>query len=223
MDSTRRCRTSTRLDFSTRARLAGHRVVLVPTARVLSDGHPEDFGRKPGGHARRARLRRAAQLHRRLVYAPAVALPFHWLSLVPLALFRSIWQLLVKNPGAVVGEFRTAFGTAFGRSHIRQARVNFARTKKVPWRTLRPLRATFSDLRERRINERDAQLAGIEDSTEPRASFIGSGGLWITVLVAVVGWSRSSRSSARRPSPGRPAARQHQCVVALALGRIRLA
>ncbi|RPE79081.1 MULTISPECIES: glycosyltransferase [unclassified Frondihabitans] len=175
------------LDFSTRARLAGHRVVLVPTARVLSDGHPEDFGRKPGGHARRARLRRAAQLHRRLVYAPAVALPFHWLSLVPLALFRSIWQLLVKNPGAVVGEFRTAFGTAFGRSHIRQARVNFARTKKVPWRTLRPLRATFSDLRERRINERDAQLAGIEDSTEPRASFIGSGGLWITVLVAVVG------------------------------------
>ncbi|BDZ51495.1 hypothetical protein GCM10025867_37360 [Frondihabitans sucicola] len=175
------------LDFSTRARLAGHRVVLVPSARVLSKGHPEDFGRSEGGHARRSRLRRAAQLHRRLVYAPAAALPFHWLSLVPLAILRSIWHLLAKNPGAAIGEFRTAFSVAFGRSHVSAARVNLARSKKLRWRVVRPLRATWAQLRERRVNERDARLAGVEDTAEPKASFIGAGGLWITLLAAVVG------------------------------------
>lgn len=175
------------LDFSTRARLAGHRVVLVPSARVLSKGHPEDFGREPGGHARRSRLRRSAQLHRRLVYAPALALPFHWLSLVPLAILRSVWHLLAKNPGAAIGEFRTAFSAAFGGSHVSEARKNLGRSKKVGWRVIRPLRADWAQLRERRVNERDALLAGVEDTAVPKASFIGSGGLWVTLLAAVVG------------------------------------
>ncbi|ROQ36626.1 GT2 family glycosyltransferase [Frondihabitans sp. PhB188] len=175
------------LDFSTRARLAGHRVVLVPSARVESAGPPEDFGREPGGHARQARLTRAAQLHRRLVYAPLAALPLHWLSLVPLAFVRSLWHLLVKNPGAAIGEFRTAFATAFGGSRITRARANLRRTKTASWGAIRPLRATVTQVRERRVNERDAQLAGIEDSATPRASFVGSGGLWITLLAAVVG------------------------------------
>lgn len=180
------------LDFATRARLAGHRVVLVPSARVLSAGRPEDFGRsdygrRDGGHARRARLRRDAQLHRRLVYSPAAALPFHWLSLVPLAFVRSIWHLLAKNPGAVLGEFRTAFATAFGGSGISAARTNLRRSKKVGWGAIRPLRADWSQLRERRVNERDALLAGVEDAAIPKASFIGSGGLWVMLFAAVVG------------------------------------
>ncbi|GAA4265342.1 glycosyltransferase [Frondihabitans peucedani] len=175
------------LDFSTRARLAGHRVVLVPSARVLSKGHPEDFGRSEGGHARRSRLRRAAQLHRRLVYAPALALPFHWLSLVPLAILRSVWHLLAKNPGAAVGEFRTAFSTAFGGSHVSAARTNLARSKKLRWSAIRPLRATVAQLRERRAGERDALLAGAEDAAVARASFVGAGGLWVAVLAAIVG------------------------------------
>ncbi|RKR73260.1 glycosyltransferase family 2 protein [Frondihabitans australicus] len=175
------------LDFSTRARLAGHRVVLVPGARVLSQGAPEDFGRKPGGHARRARLRRSAQLHRRLVYAAGAALPFHWLSLVPLAIVRSVWHLVAKSPGAVVGEFRAAFGTAFGRSHILAARANLRRTKTLGWSAIAPLRADWSTIRERRVSERDALLASVEDAAIPKAGFISSGGLWVTVFAAIVG------------------------------------
>ncbi|ARC57415.1 hypothetical protein AS850_10040 [Frondihabitans sp. 762G35] len=175
------------LDFSVRARLAGHRVVRVPSARVLSQGSPEDFGRAEGGHARRSRLRRDAQLHRRLVYAPAAALPFHWLSLVPLAFLRSVWHLLAKNPGAVVGEIRTAFRTAFGSSGITAARTSLRRTKKLGWGAIRPLRADWAQLRERRVNERDAQLAEVEDAAVPKASYVGSGGLWVTLLAAIVG------------------------------------
>ncbi len=79
------------LDFSVRARLAGRRVVRVPAARVTRAKTPEDFGRrKPVGNGARRRIRRVAQLHRRLVYAPAAAVPFHWLGLVPLAILRSM-------------------------------------------------------------------------------------------------------------------------------------
>jgi GT2 family glycosyltransferase len=175
------------LDFCTRARLSGHRVVLVPSARVLSQGYPEDFGRAPGGHARRARLRRQAQLHRRMVYAPGAALPFHWLSLVPLAVLRSVWHLLAKNPGAVLGEIGAALGTAFGQSAITPARRNLRRTKSVGWGVIRPLRADWATIRERRVTERDALLAGVEDAARPRASYIASGGLWVTLFAAVVG------------------------------------
>ena len=176
------------LDFCVRARLAGARVVLVPGARVLSGGPIEDFGRDaPLNHARRATVHRWAQLHRRLAWAPAAAVPLHWLSLVPLALVRSVWHLLVKNPGAVPGEFSAAFGTAFGRSHVLRARRSLRRTRTVGWSAIEPLRATLNQIRERRVTERDALVARVEDAPDPRASFLGSGGLWVVLVAAVVG------------------------------------
>ena len=73
---------------------------------VTRGGRPEDFGRKKPASARvRRRLARTAQLHRRLVYAPAAAVPFHWLALLPLAVLRSVGLLFAKRPGAVAGEF----------------------------------------------------------------------------------------------------------------------
>ncbi|MBC7590504.1 MAG: glycosyltransferase family 2 protein, partial [Salinibacterium sp.] len=65
------------LDFSVRARLAGHRVVGVPSARVTSAGPPELFGRRSVSVGAQNRIRRFAQLHRRLVWAPAAAVPLH--------------------------------------------------------------------------------------------------------------------------------------------------
>ncbi|WP_316307051.1 glycosyltransferase family 2 protein, partial [Clavibacter michiganensis] len=85
------------LDLCVRARLAGHRVVVVPAARVASAGDAAPgtaFLGKRTPRRRRRRLRRQAQLHRRLVYAPPAAVPFHWLSLVPLAILRALLQML---------------------------------------------------------------------------------------------------------------------------------
>ncbi|MFW8745781.1 glycosyltransferase family 2 protein, partial [Mesorhizobium japonicum] len=102
------------LDLSIRARLAGHRVVRIADARVTRGVAPEDFGRRrPRGSGAKRRIARTARLHRRLVYAPGAAVPIIWLSLVPLAIIRSIGQLLAKRPGAVSGELAAAFAAAF--------------------------------------------------------------------------------------------------------------
>ncbi|MCU1586464.1 MAG: glycosyltransferase family 2 protein [Microbacteriaceae bacterium] len=182
------------LDFSVRARLAGYRVASVPSAKVASAGGPELFGRRTISDRRRASIHRSAQLHRRLVYAPASALPIHWLSLVPLAILRAIGQLLVKRPGAVAGEIGSAFAVAFGGSHIRRARRNFKRTRRLGWAAIAPLRMPKSHVRERRAQARETTRT--ERDVVPRdtrAGFVSHGGLWVVVLAGIVGliaWGR---------------------------------
>ncbi len=74
------------LDFCVRARLAGHRVVVAPDARVAIGGDGVvgvRLSQRTGAVRLSHRVRRSAQLHRRLADAPAAALPLLWLSLVP--------------------------------------------------------------------------------------------------------------------------------------------
>ncbi|MEC5170211.1 glycosyltransferase family 2 protein [Glaciihabitans sp. GrIS 2.15] len=176
------------LDFSVRARLAGFRVVVVPGAKVASDGGPEMFGRATVSDRRRASTRRAAQLHRRLVYAPAAALPLHWLSLLPLAILRAIGQLLAKRPGAVGGELGSALTAAFGGSRIRVARRSLKRIRRVGWASIAPLRMPPAAARERRAQARDAQRThSVVVVTEARAGFVTNGGLWVVLLAGIIG------------------------------------
>lgn len=176
------------LDFSVRARLAGYRVVVVPGAKVASDGGPEMFGRTTVSDRRRARTHRAAQLHRRLVYAPAGALPFHWLSLLPLAIIRAIGQLLAKRPGAIGGELGSALAAAFGGSRIGVARRSLKRTRRVGWASIAPLRMPPASVRERRAQARDAQRTqSAIVFTDARAGFVTHGGLWVVLLAGIIG------------------------------------
>lgn len=120
------------LDFSVRARLAGYRVVGVPSARVATAGPPELFGRRSLSSGAQNRIARAAQLHRRLAYAPPLAVPLHWLTLVPLAILRSLGHLLGKRPGAVGGELAAGIGAAFDGT-VGRARKSIRRTKRLGW------------------------------------------------------------------------------------------
>jgi GT2 family glycosyltransferase len=181
------------LDFSIRARLAGYRVIVVPEARVSSAGGPELFDRGSSSAARTFRLARAAQLHRRLVYSPAWALVFHWLSLVPLAVLRAIGDLIAKRPGAIGGEISAAFATAFSGG-IRAARQNLRRSRKLSWGAIAPLRMPTSEVRERRMQAREAAFidADAESSSaftrsDTRAGLIAHGGLWVVVLTGLIG------------------------------------
>jgi GT2 family glycosyltransferase len=174
------------LDFSIRVRLAGHRVMAVPAARVATDG--DGFsgpGRSTRGSVRRKRqtARRAAQLHRRLVYAPPFAVIFHWLSLVPLAIARSLFQLVRKQPGAIGGEFAAAFKTAFG-SRIGEARRRLKASKRVGWKAIAPLRMPGDEIRRRRSLQREIALTYLRGARD-RIQFISSGGV-VTVLVALL-------------------------------------
>ncbi|MFB2584750.1 glycosyltransferase [Herbiconiux liukaitaii] len=174
------------LDFSIRVRLAGHRVMAVPAARVATDGDGfSDPGRSTRGSVRRKRqtARRAAQLHRRLVYAPPFAVVFHWLSLVPLAIARSLFQLVRKQPGAIGGEFAAAFKTAFG-SRIGEARKRLKASKRVGWKAIAPLRMPGDEIRRRRSLQREIALTYLRGARD-RIQFISSGGV-VTVLVALL-------------------------------------
>ncbi|MFT2816881.1 glycosyltransferase [Leifsonia sp. A12D58] len=177
------------LDFCIRVRLAGYRVSVVAAARVSSagDGVAGPNGASSGALQRkRVRAERAAQLHRRLVYAPAWALLFHWLSLVPLAIIRSIWQLLRKEPGAILGEFSAAFAAAFNGMRVSNARKKLAATKTLSWAALAPLRVPSAEVRRRTALRREASAATIR-GLRPEIHFFATGGAWTIIVAAVAG------------------------------------
>ena len=175
------------LDLCIRVRLAGHRIVGVPSARVASDGPPEAFGKKSVHSGARARFAREAQLHRRLTYASPATVPLHWLSLVPLAALRAVAQLLAKNPAAVLGEFAAALRVAFGPG-VSPARRNLRREKSLSWAAIAPLRMPRRETRELRAARREVRA--FSDNPGPqreRASFLSDGGGWITLALAGLG------------------------------------
>lgn len=174
------------LDFGVRTRLTGARVERVPSARVASAGPVELFGRRRLGAGTRNRLHRTAEIHRRMVYAPGWAVPLLWLSLLPVAIGRAIWQLIAKRPGLVLGELGAAFvgmcdGTVLG------ARSDLAKSRRVGWGAITPFRVTGRDVTE--LKDRaiavESRTADIAEPLWERAPFFGSGGAWAVLLAAV--------------------------------------
>ncbi len=174
------------LDLGVRARLAGGRVSLVPTALVAVAG--DGVAGPPAPVTRRSRRRRAfaartAQLHRRLAYARLGALPFVWLSLPLLAAWCTILHLLRKQPYLVAVEWAAAL-TAFVRlGAIARSRARIRRARRIPWSQLAPLRVTRGDLA-RRL---DDDVDGASTDAAPlrgELRFFSGGGAWL-VLAAL--------------------------------------
>jgi GT2 family glycosyltransferase len=174
------------LDFSIRARLAGFRVVGVPAARIMSAGGPELFGRTSVSARTAALVRRRAQLHRRMVYAAGIAPLVLWLSLVPLAVLRSLLHILRKQPGLIGGELAAAFGTAFSGT-ITPARKRLRRARTVGWGAIAPLRISSAVARERRANRSTSATDEPRAEARIRASFVSGGGAGVVIVAAVVG------------------------------------
>jgi GT2 family glycosyltransferase len=177
------------LDFCIRVRLAGYRVSVVSAARVATAG---DGVAGPNGSSRgkprrrRMRAERSAQLHRRLVYSPVWALPLHWLSLVPLAFFRSVGQLLRKEPGAILGEFSAAFAAAFRLVRVAHARRSLAKTRTLGWSAIASLRVPTAVVRRRHMLKREASLTHARGERH-EFSFFSRGGAWVVLIAACVG------------------------------------
>ncbi|MCM3656554.1 glycosyltransferase [Agromyces mediolanus] len=175
------------LDLAVRARLAGHRVAVVPTAHVRFAAGGligPAAGHRAGAVRRRAAATRRAALHRRMSYAPAAATPLHWLSLLPLALLRSIVLLVTKAPGRIVGEFGAALRTMFSFGAVARSRRVLRGARSVGWSAIAPLRIQPDEMRRRRrleAEERRARARGRVDGVD----FLATGGGWV-LLVAVV-------------------------------------
>ncbi|WP_160424562.1 glycosyltransferase [Agromyces seonyuensis] len=176
------------LDLGVRARLAGHRVVVVPEARVAfaGDGIAESSASKRGRTRRRTdrRVRRAA-LHRRLAYAPAWAVPLHWLAILPLAIARSIGMLVAKRPAAIGGELAAAGQALVGVGAAVRARARIRRTRTERWSRLAPLRLPPAEETRRRQAARELR----RDRARGRRHelhFLAAGGGWVLLVALLV-------------------------------------
>jgi GT2 family glycosyltransferase len=174
------------LDFGVRARLGGHRITVVPAARVRFAGDgvagPPRSGRSRTLR-RRARAVRAAALHRRLVYAPAPAVPLHWVSFLPLAVLRSIRHLLVKRPGSIVGEFGAALGTMFSGMRVARSRRVLKRSRTSGWSSIAPLRMQPDEEGRRRQAAAEARRSRARGRAH-ELQFLGTGGGWVLLATA---------------------------------------
>lgn len=117
------------MEYCRRVRLAGHRVVVVPSARVRHDGPA----------ARSHLQRRRAFLLRQYISAPLWALPFVVLFSVVAAPVRAAWRVARKELASVAGEFLAPLLALAAVRTIMLARRRASRTAVMPRRTLRPL------------------------------------------------------------------------------------
>lgn len=176
------------LDFCIRARLAGHRVSVTPNARVLFGGGGiagASESEKWRKRVTRARQTRTAQLHRRLAYAPGFWVFWHWLSLLPLAVARSAWLLLMKAPDQIAGEFQAALTVALGFGSVARSRKLRKRTQTLPWSSIASLRISPAEMRRRRALEREARLTRVRGERN-EINFFATGGGWTLVVASAV-------------------------------------
>ncbi len=193
------------LDLSRRARLAGHRVILVPQAAVrharLTLG-VEESGEARGGWDRRrsARARRVAMLHSQLTGVPAPLVPVVAALALGSGVVRSAGRIALKEPELALGEL-TAPLVALGRPRaVLAARRRAAATRRLPRRALRPLQTTWRDVarleQDRRLSAAEARRAAAAPSELERAELalirsrrrwalagVGVGALALTALV----------------------------------------
>ncbi|MGF0117777.1 glycosyltransferase [Promicromonospora sp. Marseille-Q5078] len=151
------------LDLCRRARLAGHRVVVVPDA-VVRHAQASLLGLRgrpnatPDVEASRYGRRRS-QLYLRLVEAPLPLLPFVWLATLLWAPFAAMYRLALKRPAHARDELLVAVVTALRVVPLYRARRRAARSRRLPRRVLAPLRGTWRQVLGER---RDVRLARAE-------------------------------------------------------------
>lgn len=151
------------LDLSRRARLAGHRVVVVPGAVVRHARASLDGGREGWDAGRSARVRREAFLYGQLVAVPAWLVPVVTVLAVVSGVVRALGRFATKEPHLVVGELVAPWYVLAVPGRIVRARRRARATGVLPRRTLRPLQATWRDVvgqvRDRRLTAAEARRA----------------------------------------------------------------
>ena len=167
------------LDLGVRARLGGGRVVLTADARIRVE--PDGPAALPQRPSQRAYVTRSAQLHRRLAYAPAPVVPLHWLSFLPLALWRTIMHLIGKRPAAVLPEWAAAATAMVRFGAVTRARGRIRAFRSAGWSSIAPLRVTGSQLRNRLDDGHGSERGAVSE-----LRFFSGGGAWAVLAAAIV-------------------------------------
>jgi GT2 family glycosyltransferase len=112
------------VDFCWRNRLAGHRVVVVPTARMFHVSHrPNALGT--------AAAARKAQVHLRLKHPVWWKLPLHAAGALLGSLFKLVLSIAVKDPGHGFSQLAATFAALGRPGAVLRGRRDAARTRKI--------------------------------------------------------------------------------------------
>ncbi|MCL2464995.1 MAG: glycosyltransferase, partial [Micrococcales bacterium] len=160
------------LDLCRRVRLAGHRVVVVPSAVVRhAQAGYRGLRRRPseavddefdaGDPRRSAARRRRSAVHGRLVATPLPLLAFVAIGAVLAAALRAVWELAYGQPDAAAAQVRGAFGALARPRAVWRARRRAWATRRLPRRTLWPLQASWREVwtawHDRRLARREVR------------------------------------------------------------------
>ena len=120
------------VDFCWRNRLAGHRVVVVPAARMFHVAHrPQALGNPAAA--------RKAQVHLRLKHSPLWMVPVHGAGALLGSIFKLLLSILVKDPGHGISQL-IATGAALARPRaVARARRVARKTRKIRRSVIRKL------------------------------------------------------------------------------------
>ncbi len=112
------------VDFCWRNRLAGHRVVVVPSARMFHVAHrPHALGT--------ATAARRAQVHLRLKHAPLWAVPLHAAGALLGSIFKLVFSIAVKDPGHGFSQLLATLAALGRPAAVFRGRRSAARTRRV--------------------------------------------------------------------------------------------
>lgn len=144
------------IDLAIRARLAGHRVIVVPAARV------EHAELSLHGHRKRSWLGtspktaiRRATIHLILAYTPMIWALLYWAFLPVLGLLRAVLQVARKRPELIWAEIASAVWGFFTIGRRLASRRNIAKHRKLAVRELKTLRASRIEVRAHRRADRE--------------------------------------------------------------------
>jgi GT2 family glycosyltransferase len=126
------------VDFCWRARLAGHRVVVVPSARIFHHGRPEAAGTPFAA--------RRAEVYSRLKHAAVWQLPFQAAG----ALLGAVWQLILgivlKEPGIGAARFGASLAALGAVGYLARGRRSARRTRTVSRSIPKALQTSRADV-----------------------------------------------------------------------------
>jgi GT2 family glycosyltransferase len=112
------------VDFCWRNRLAGHRVVVVPSARMFHVSHrPHALGNPTAA--------RKAQVYLRLKHSPAWTVPLHALGALLGSLFKLVLSIAVKDPGHGFSQLLATFAALGRPAAVIRGRRDAARTRRI--------------------------------------------------------------------------------------------
>ncbi|QIK82850.1 glycosyltransferase [Sanguibacter sp. HDW7] len=154
------------LEYSRRARLAGHRVIVVPGAVVaharatyLDLRRRETVPDHEPDEERSFALRRRAELWYRLTGAPTGLVWLHLVVVALLALPRALWQLGAKRGRRARAEITATAWTILRPVALWRSRRRVRRARVLPRSALVPLQASWRDVL---VARRDRRLARTE-------------------------------------------------------------